>query len=135
VSVKLPDELLSSLEGVIPSPMATCSAAGTPNIMYVTQVFYVDENHVALSRQFFNKTVRNLSENPWTRVVATSPFNDLVYKLLLKFVESQPEGKLFEMMKVQLEVLAQAQGMQDVFHLQAADIFEVVELEKLYPVE
>jgi hypothetical protein len=129
----LTEDILPALEGVIPSVISTCSADGIPNVTYVTQVYYVDEQHVAISRQFFNKTVRNISENPMTCVVMTSPVTYAIYKLLLRFVESQPEGPLFEQMKLQLEVIAGVQGMSEVFHLLAADIFEIVNIKRLYP--
>ena len=52
------------LEGVIPSPVATCSADGVPNATYVSQVHFIDASHVALSFQFFNKTRENILDNP-----------------------------------------------------------------------
>ena len=48
------DALRNCMEGVIPSSIATVATDGTPNITYVSQVHYVDKEHVALSFQFFN---------------------------------------------------------------------------------
>ena len=56
----LPDEIKPAMQGVIPSHVVTCSRDGTPNASAISQVYYVDPDHVALSHQFFNKTKRNL---------------------------------------------------------------------------
>ena len=50
------DDIRPCLEGAIPAAMSTCGADGTPNVAYISQVFYVDARHVALSFQFFNKS-------------------------------------------------------------------------------
>lgn len=60
-------------EGVIPAAMATVGADGVPNIAYLSQVQYVDHEHVALSYQFFNKTRRNILARPLARLQVTSP--------------------------------------------------------------
>jgi adenylate cyclase len=57
------------LEGAIPAIMATCANDGTPNVAYISQVVYVDEGHVALSFQFFNKTRENILANPHASVL------------------------------------------------------------------
>src|SRR5688572_12635132 len=61
---KLPPEIRSVLDGGSPSVMVTCSADGKPNTTVISQVYYVDETHAALSFQFFSKTIRNVRENP-----------------------------------------------------------------------
>jgi hypothetical protein len=48
------------LDGAIPAVIATCDADGTPNIAYLSQVHLVDNDHVALTFQFFNRTRENI---------------------------------------------------------------------------
>ena len=61
---RLPPEIRPVLENGTPAAMVTCSADGKPNTTVISQVYYVDETHVALSFQFFSKTIRNVRENP-----------------------------------------------------------------------
>lgn len=126
-------EMMPALDGVIPAVLASASADGTPNVTYISQVFYVDDRHVALSRQFFNKTVRNVAENPFVQVMLTCPITYAIYKLQLKFEDSQTSGTIFEQMTLQLEVIASVQGKTGTFHLQAADIYQVVSIDRIYP--
>ena len=69
----LPDEIKPAMQGVIPSHVVTCSREGTPNASAISQVYYVDPDHVALSHQFFNKTKRNIQENPHAVAWVISP--------------------------------------------------------------
>jgi hypothetical protein len=57
---RLPNEIRPVLDNGIPAIMVTCSADGVPNTTVISQVYYVDDAHVALSFQFFSKTIRNV---------------------------------------------------------------------------
>ena len=43
------DEHHPCLQGMFPSWITTCSADGEPNTTVISQIWYVDEEHVALS--------------------------------------------------------------------------------------
>lgn len=124
-------DVMSSLQGVMPSAIATCSADGVPNISCISQVYYVDATHVAISNQFFNKTIRNIGENPMICAIITCPESYIMRKLMLRFVESQTSGEVFDKMKLQLEIIASMQKKSDVFCLRAAAVCELISIETL----
>ncbi len=118
-------------QGVIPSLIASADATGMPNVTYVSQVYLVDEKHVALSQQFFNKTRRNLAENPHATAEVYDPVTMQAYRLRLKFLRSEKSGPLFDTMKLRIQAIASHTGMDGVFRLIAADVFEVLRAEKV----
>jgi hypothetical protein len=118
-------------EGVIPAMMATCSLEGEPNITEISQVHLVDEKHVALSHQFFNKTQRNVRENPHATILVFAPATYQLYRLQLRFDHSEAEGPLFEEMAARLQVIASHTGMLGIFKLRYADVYEVLSVDHL----
>ncbi len=127
---RLPD-LRPCLEGAIPAIMATSAIDGTPNVAYLSQVFYVDERHVALSFQFFNKTRQNILVNPRATVLVMNPLTAQFYRLHLRYLRTESGGPVFERMKAQLAGIASYTGLEDVFRLLGSDIYEVLEIERV----
>jgi adenylate cyclase len=122
------EQLRNCFEGYIPSTIATCDADGIPNVSYVSQVHYVDSQHIALTFQFFNKTRRNILENPQATVLIADPNTEAKYQLAVLYRRTEESGPLFESMKAKLAGLASESGMQDVFVLKGADIYQVLNI-------
>jgi hypothetical protein len=126
------EDMLPAMQGVFPANLATCSVTGVPNVTFVSQVFYVDELHVALSFQFFNKTIKNIRENPEAVIGLFDPRDFGYYQIQIRFDHSETEGDLFDQMDMQLEAIASMSGMQDIFKLKAADIYKVLRVSKVW---
>ena len=127
----LPDEIRSVMEDGVPAQVGTCSADGIPNTTDISRVYYVDPQHVALSNQFFSKTVRNIRENPRACVNLNDFEGCTNWILHLEFDHSETEGPTFEEMDMQIEAIASMTGMSGVFKLKAADIYRVTSVEKI----
>src|SRR5512147_659870 len=125
------EDLWPCLQGMIPAVLSTCSLDGTPNITFISQVYHVDRTHIAISHQFFNKTHRNVRDNPLACAMMLDPRTLQAYRLQLRFDHSESSGPLFESMSLQLQAIASYSGMTDVFRLRAADVYEVLRIERL----
>jgi hypothetical protein len=130
IAARLPEEIRPVLDNGVPALMVTCSADGMPNVTVISQVYYVDETHVALSFQFFNKTIRNVRENPRAWAAVTDYIGQADWTMELEFERSEVEGPIFDAMDMQIEAIASATGMSGIFKLRAADIYRVLSVEK-----
>jgi adenylate cyclase len=124
-------DIRACFEGAIPAVVATCGAGGVPNVAYLSQVYYADERHVALSFQFFNKTRQNILANPYATLLLIHPHTAQFYRLHLRYQRTETQGPLFEGMKAQLAGIASHTGMQGVFRLLGSDVYEVEQVEAL----
>jgi len=129
---EVPDlaDLRLCFEGAVPAVIATASAAGVPNVTYLSRVRYVDDEHVALSNQFFSKTSRNLAENPRASMLLVDPTTYDEFRLTLVFERTVKKGLVFQKLREDVDEAAAHHGMQDVFKLRAADLFRVLDIER-----
>jgi adenylate cyclase len=119
------EDIPTCFEGIIPSPICTIAPDGTPNITFLSVVHRVDENHVALSRQFFNKTDENTLRNPYAQVTVFEPETGRIFALDLVYERTVTEGPLFEWMRTNLDAVAANEGMTNVFKLKGTDVCRV----------
>jgi hypothetical protein len=119
------DAIRECLEGTILATMTTCAREGTPNITYLSQIQYVDPDHVGLSFQSFTKTRANVLATPWAEALTVHPYTAAIYRLELHYLRTETEGALFETIKAKLARVASAHGMAGVFRLRGADAYRV----------
>ena len=124
-------DITRCFEGIVPATIATAAADGTPNVTHLSRVHQVDDEHVAVSNQFFSKTTRNLAENPRASVVLIDPVTFDAYKLALVYERTEKRGPLFDRLHRDIEAIASLTGMAGVFKLRGADVYRVVELEQV----
>jgi len=127
--VKLPDEIKILMDNGSPAVLVTCSKEGIPNTTIISQVYYVDDSHVALSFQFFNKTAKNVRENPQASILLTDISGR--YIIQAEYKKSEDSGDTFEKMDMQIEAIASASGMKGVFKLKSAEIYKVKSFRKI----
>ncbi|MGE0599790.1 MAG: GAF domain-containing protein [Dehalococcoidia bacterium] len=123
------EDIPSCFEGIIPSTICTVSDDGTPNITWLSVVTRVDENHVALSRQFFKKTEENTLVNPIAQVQVVEPQTGRQFLLDMVYERTDTSGPLFERMRTKLDAVAAHEGMDQVFKLRGVDICRVTACE------
>lgn len=125
------DALRDCLEGELPGTLATCSADGIPNVVYLSQMEYVDAHHLALSFQFFNTTRANVLANPQAVLLVMRPDSAAMFRLTLRYLRTETSGPLFERMKAKLAGIASHTGMSSVFKLKGSDIYRVDRIEQV----
>ena len=123
------ESLAICFQGLLPAQLFTCSSDGVPNAAYLSHVEYVDPQHVALSFQFFNKSRRNIAENPQALVSVIDPDTGQGWLLRLRFVRSETSGPLFDRMALRIEAIASYCGLKGIFKLRAADVYAVESIE------
>jgi GAF domain-containing protein len=116
-------------EGAVPAAIATCAADGMPNVAKLSHVHFIDDAHVALSYQFFNKTRDNILHNGRATLEVLDPVSAAQYTLWLEYLRTETEGPMFENMKARLAAIASHTGMSKVFRLLGSDVYRVLRIE------
>ena len=75
--------------------------------------------------QFFNKTIKNVRENPYAIAWVINPETFDSWDLELEYDHSETSGPVFDAMDMRIEAIASMTGMTGIFKLQAADIYRV----------
>ncbi|MET0790001.1 MAG: GAF domain-containing protein [Polyangiaceae bacterium] len=124
-------DLQRCFAGLLPSTVTTCSASGVPNVTYLSQIFRVGDDRLALSCQFFNKTRQNVSANPFANVEVLDPITLQTYRIDLHFEHSETSGPLFDQMATRIQAIASHTGMLGVFKLLSADVYRVLAIREI----
>ena len=118
-------DLAACFDGVVPSILATASADGVPNISYLSHVDLVDDDHVALSNQFFTKTAANIRANNKAMLLLVDPRDGAQYSLSVGFERSFESGTLFDSMQAHLRASSTQIGFADIMRLRGVDLYRV----------
>ena len=121
------DAIAPCFEGIVPATICSCAADGTPNVTYLSIVHRLDEWHVGLSYQFFNKTRKNVLENPMVQVIVVSSETADQYRLDLQYERTEVEGPVFDRMSTRLAAVASQTGMSQIFTLRGVDVYRVLD--------
>lgn len=62
--IKVTEEVMESLKATKVAYLSTTSRDGIPNVVPIGAVKFLDDETLLISDQYFNKTLKNLRENP-----------------------------------------------------------------------
>ncbi|MGZ5271005.1 MAG: pyridoxamine 5'-phosphate oxidase family protein, partial [Ramlibacter sp.] len=116
------------LEGVVPPAMCTASADGVPHVNYLSQAEFVDDEHIALSFQFFNRSRENVLSTRRAVLSVDDPYTGAGVVMRLAYLRTETAGPVFERMRAKLAGIASHTGMENVFALRGADVYRVLAL-------
>ncbi|MDR0216082.1 MAG: GAF domain-containing protein [Comamonas sp.] len=116
------------LDGGIPPTLCSVSADGIPHVNLLSHVEYVDASHVALTFQFFNHSRENILATRRASLMVEDPCTGGSLALRLRYLRTETEGPVFERLRAKLAGIAAHTGMEHVFRLRGADIYEVLSI-------
>lgn len=121
------------LEGVVPPSLATASAEHVPHVTMLSHAEYVDEQHIALTFQFFNRSRANVMATGRAALCIEDPESGVSLVMQLRYERTETAGPVFERLRAKLAGIAAHTGMEKVFKLLGADIYRIEEIRRLDP--
>lgn len=121
--------LAPCFQGVLPAALATCSSAGAPALLDISQVHYLDKLHVAIARKFPHATFQNIRENPLASLELIHPLTRTEYRLKLRHQGTEISGPVFDALSARIAAVSTLTGTTGLFSLLGAEIFEVLEIQ------
>ena len=128
-------EVRRILDGVIPPSICSVSADGVPHVNLLSHAEYVDDEHIALSFQFFNRSRENILSTGRVALMAEDPFSGAGVEFQLRYERTDTEGPVFERLRAKLAGIAAHSGMEQVFRLRGADVYRVLQCRRMQQVE
>jgi adenylate cyclase len=125
------EDLARCFEGAVPVVLVTVSAAGVPNVTYLSKAHVIDGERIALSNQFLSKSARNLAEVPRGSLLLIEPSTFDEYRLDIAYERTERRGRVFDDLKAEVDAIAAYIGMQDVFRLRSADVYRVTRIRRV----
>lgn len=117
------------LDGAIPPTLCSASLDGVPHVNLLSHVEYVDERHVALTFQFLNRSRDNILATRRACLMLEDPGSGANVVMQLRYLRTEAEGPLFERLRAKLAGIAAHTGMEHVFRLRGADVYEVISVD------
>jgi adenylate cyclase len=116
------------LEGVVPPAMCTASPEGVPHANYLSHAEFIDDEHIALSFQFFNQSRQNVMRTRRASLSVDDPYTGDGVVMRLEYLRTETAGPVFERIRAKLAGIASHTGMENVFALRGADVYRVLAL-------
>ena len=96
--VRMPSEVVETLQKQKPTPIATANLVGVPNVVYVGSIKILDDENIMIGDNFFNKTLKNLEENPLISILCWDAEQKRSYQIKGS-VKIHTHGPVFEEMR------------------------------------
>ena len=125
--VKFSDELRALFEVAVIG-VATCSADGIPNVIAISDARILDDDTIAISNQFMNKTAKNLAENPRISVLLIDFPGIRTVQLRGRLERMEDSGPIFEEMSRRIDAIDTEFNLGGLFKLRAAGIVKIHEI-------